>query len=114
MGFLETINQITWPAALAIVGSIVTIVVGLLGYLRSTKPTTVKPNQTQAIHDRVSGLKDKIAELDGDVKAIVVRLEGIERSISDHEARDVVDFKALSAKVEKIMEIIVEMLRDER
>lgn len=117
MGFFETINQITWPASLAIVGSVVTIVVGLLGYLRSGKmqasTKSTSPVQMQAIHDRVSSLKDKVAELDGDIKAMSARLKGIERAISEHEQRDANDFKALTNKVEKIMEIIVEMLRDE-
>ena len=64
------------------------------------------------VHDRVSSLKDVVSDLDGDFKAVLARLDSVERSLTDHEARDAADFKALSDKVDKIMEIIVEMLKD--
>jgi uncharacterized protein YlxW (UPF0749 family) len=109
MEFITSINQITWPAAFAIVGSVVTIVVGLFGYMRSSKAK--QPDATQAVHSRVSNLRDAVADLEGDYKALEARLDAYDRSLHEHEARDVSDFRALSDKVEKIMEIIVEMLR---
>jgi len=107
MDLITSINMITWPAAFAIVGSMVTIVVGLFGYLRSSK------QKLQPLHDRVSNLKDVVAKLEGDYKALLARIDAHDRAMSDHEQRDVSDFRALSDKVEKIMEIIVEMLRDD-
>ena len=107
MDILTSINMITWPAAFAIVGSMVTIVVGLFAHLRNSK------QKLQPIHDRVSTLKDVVSKLEGDLKAIQARIDAHDRAMSDHELRDVSDFKALSDKVEKIMEIIVEMLRDD-
>lgn len=112
MDITEAINMITWPAAFAIVGSMVTIVVGLFGYMRNAKNTQT-PTQTQAVHDRVSNLKDQVAIIEGDLKALAARMDAHNRALTDHEARDLSDFKALSDKVEKIMEIIVEMLRDD-
>jgi hypothetical protein len=107
MDIITSINMITWPAAFAIVASMVTIVVGLFGYMRASK------QKLQPLHDRVSNLKDSIASLEGDYKALLARMDAHDRSLSDHELRDVSDFRALSDKVEKIMEIIVEMLRDD-
>lgn len=111
MEITEAINMLTWPAAFAIVGSMVTIVVGLFGYMRNSKTKPTEPT-TQAVHDRVSTLKDQVAEIDGDLKALVARVEGLQTTVQDHERRDVADFRAVSDKVEKIMEIIVEMLRE--
>lgn len=114
MEIIESINMLTWPAAAAIVGSVVTIVLGWFGYMRSTKTVKVEePDKAQLLHDRVSNLKDEVASLQGDMKAIKVRIDGIDVKVSDHDARDIEDFKRLSDKVEKIMEIIVEMLRDD-
>lgn len=112
MEILNTINQISWPAATAIVGSVGTIVFGLFHYLRSMK--SKEPNPAQLVHDRVSNLKDVVSGMDGDTKAILVRIEGIERSLHDHEMRDAADFKSMSDKMDKIMEIIVETLKDDR
>lgn len=114
MEILNTINQLSWPAAVAILGSVVTFVIGLFGYLRSEKALP-KPNvktEEQIIHARLSTLRDQVAALEGDVKALNAQFEGMVKTVHDHELRDTSDFRALSDKVEKIMQIIVEMLRD--
>ncbi len=111
MEIVEVINQLNWPGAVAIVGSVVTVVLGWLR-LRTMREKTPEENPAQAVHDRVSSLKDVVSDLDGDFKAVLARLNAVERSLTDHEARDAADFKALSDKVDKIMEIIVEMLKD--
>lgn len=112
MEIISTINQLSWPAALAIVGSVGTIVFGVLQYLRNMKAKEANP--TQLVHDRVSSLKDEVSEITGDVKAIIARMDGFSQSLTDHEQRDAADFKAMSDKMDKIMEIIVEMLKDDR
>jgi hypothetical protein len=125
---INFITGLTWPAAFTIVGTVVTIVVGLFGYIKSCmhQPVVLQPDQAvpslgqaeppsvQDIHVRISALKDTVAEIDSDLKVIEIRLSGVKTSLTDHESRDVADFKALSEKVEKIMGIIVEMLKDER
>ena len=113
MDIITSINMITWPAAFAIVGSMVTIVVGLFGYLRSPKQKTSTVPSNQGIYDRVWNLQDSVSALEGHYKALLARMNAQDRSLSDHELRDVSDFRALSDKVEKIMESIVEMLRDD-
>jgi len=112
MEIISTINQLSWPATIAIVGSVGTIVFGILTYLRNMKAKEANP--TQLVHDRVSKLKDDVSALTGDFKAMRARMDGFAQSLSDHENRDAADFKAMSDKMDKIMEIIVEMLRDVR
>ena len=109
---ISVINQLSWPAALAIVGSVGTIVFGIFQYLRTMKAKEANP--AQLVHNRVSNLKDVVSGMTGDVKAVLARIEGIEQSLRDHEKRDAADFKAMSDKMDKIMEIIVEMLKDDR
>ena len=119
MEIIESINMLTWPAAAAIVGSVVTIVLGWFGYLRATKtpkPPVVAPpklvDKTQVLHDRVSALKDIVSTLEGDFRVVQTRMNAMDKKVADHELRDLEDFKRLNEKVEKVMEIIVEMLRD--
>jgi len=112
MEIISIINQLSWPAALAIVGSVGTIVFGTLQYFRTMKSKEADP--AQLVHNRVSSLKDEVSEITGDVKAIIARMDGFAQSLTDHENRDAADFKAMSNKMDKIMEIIVEMLRDVR
>ena len=48
------------------------------------------------------------------MRAVLARIDNIEQSLRDHEQRDAADFKAMSDKMDKLMEIIVEMLKDDR
>ena len=112
MEIISVINQLSWPAALAIVGSVGTIVFGIFQYLRTMKAKEANP--AQLVHNRVSNLKDVVSGMTGDVKAVLARIEGIEQSLRDHEKRDAADVKAMSDKMDKIMEIIVEVLKDDR
>ena len=114
MEIITTLNQLSWPAAVAILGSVVTFVIGLFGYLRSEK-IPPKPNaktEEQILHARLSTLRDQVAALEGDIKALNAQFDSLTNIVHDHELRDTSDFRALSDKVEKIMQIIVEMLRD--
>ena len=71
-------------------------------------------NPAQLVHNRVSNLKDVVSGMTGDVRAVLARIDNIEQSLRDHEQRDAADFKAMSDKMDKLMEIIVEMLKDDR
>jgi hypothetical protein len=52
-----------------------------------------------------------VGELDGEQKVLVVKLENLTKQLEDHNSRDVDDFKVINQKVDKLMEIIVEMLK---
>lgn len=124
MEIISTINEITWPAAAAIIGSVVTAVVGLFGYLRSTKPREPSENvpslkeptidltaELLNIHKRISHVKDAILSIEGDIKVINTRQDGMTTIIYEHEKRDTSDFRSLNDKIDKIMQLIVELLR---
>lgn len=114
---------LSWPDAFAIVGSIVTVVAavlaGYMSYLKDKKeaaeaPKSQLPSQeTVHLHDRISSLKDRVAELDSDNRVLKTQIENLAALVKTHSERDIDDFKDLNTKVDKLMEIIVEMLKDD-
>lgn len=121
--FLATLE---WPGAVALLGSVIAVVMGLLtlflryfdvrrnnngGNLRSSLPT---PNaEMLKVHERVSNLRDRIGTLEGEQKVLAAQIENLRKDVIAHDRRDVDDFKTINAKVDKLMEIIVEMLKDD-
>ena len=115
---------LSWPDAFAIVGSVVTVVGGLLAFYVAYAKVHSKDNgklKTQLpspeniqIHERISSLRDRVATLDGEHKVLATQIENLMKQLEDHNLRDVDDFKTINAKVDKLMEIIVEMLKDDQ
>lgn len=120
---LEFLKGIDWPGAFTVVGSVVTVVGGLLAayatYLKATdgngkmRSNLPSPENVQ-IHSRISGVRDKVAELEGEQKVLMIQIDNLRKSLKEHDARDVDDFKTINTKVDKLMEIIVEMLQADR
>jgi len=115
---------LTWPDAFAVVASVITVVGGLLAFYSSysknhtnsngdTTKSQLPPLENIQLHERISGLKDRVATLDGEQKVLATQIENLTKQINDHDVRDVEDFKTINAKVDKLMEIIVEMLKDD-
>lgn len=112
---------LTWPQAFAVVASVVTIVSGLLAYL--LKPNKIRPdndscesieNQLNLIHQRLSDIKDRVATEEGDVKVVQAEIESLARMIRNHEVRDEQDFIVINQKLEKLMDIVLKLLSDDR
>ncbi len=112
---LELLNSLTWPAVFAILGSIVTIVVGLFGYLRSAKTQTQAqtPDDLEKLHSRINDAIERVAVNEGDLKEVRASLRAALKQIVDHEQRDIDDFKMIDAKLDRLMDIIVRILQDE-
>jgi hypothetical protein len=131
---VETLTNITWPGAFAVVGSVIAIVTGLLAlalnYMKAR--STLNGNaalksqlpsmEGSQIHSRISELRDrvgtvdselksKISAIEGEQKVLVVKIENVTQRLEDHDSRDVDDFRVINKKVDKLMEIIVEMLK---
>jgi predicted nucleic acid-binding Zn-ribbon protein len=117
---IEFLNSLEWPAAFAVVASIVTITVGLFGYLRNSK----KPTETQSkiltteeyekLHTRINDAIERIAENEGDLKEVRASIRSLQHQCTDHEQRDITDFKLIDAKIERLMDIVVRILQDDR
>jgi hypothetical protein len=118
----ELFSTLTWPGAFAIVGSVLTVVLGFLGLFATyhkassngkTKSQLPSPENLQ-IHQRISTLRDRVGTVEAQLLVLNTRIENLVRQCSDHDARDVDDFKTINGKVDKLMEIIVEMLKGDQ
>ena len=115
---------LTWPDAVAVVGSVITVVGGMLAFYASYSKNQAKENDALTksqlppleniqIHERISSLRDRVATIEGQQKVVTAQIENLMKQINDHDLRDMDDFKTINAKVDKLMEIIVEMLKDD-
>lgn len=126
----ELLNSITLTTALTIVGSIATIVLGIFGYLikirnGSSKASVPVPPALKSlveqhgleidkVHSRVSSTRDNIAVVQSEVKVLENLVRSLEKQLADHETRDIEDFKAVNAKSDKLMDIVVKILQDDK
>lgn len=120
---IEFLNSLEWPGVFAVVGSVVTIVTGLFGYLLAARrlskheaPSTkiLTPEEYEKLHTRINDLADRIGESEGDIKEIYASLRLTQKLLADHEQRDITDFKLIDAKIERLMDIVVRILQDDK
>lgn len=122
MNEIQFLADLSWPAAFTIVGSVIAIVGGLLAlystYVKNNSNGTASKLKSQLpdpesvqIHARISELKDRVSNVEGQQRVFATQIDNLMKQINDHDARDVDDFKTINRKVDKLMEIIVEMLK---
>lgn len=122
---LEVMSGLSWPSAFAIVGSVVTIVIGLFGYLKNkptSTPASPKPSpsiyvtreEIDNLHSRISSAKDVAMENKGELKIMANHLKAIEKQMAEHERRDIADFKLMQQKIDKMMDIVIQILQDDK
>ena len=123
---------LTIPEAIAVVGSVVTVVLGVFGYLLKTRnapakdrttttPTSYLETQVQGAHDRISEVKDRVTTAEGDIKLTVNKLEAIRQTLLDHQvhfnhshdANDK-DHEMFQKKMDKMMDILIKILTDDK
>jgi len=118
--------SLSWPAAVAILGSVVSLTIGFLTLQGKFLETSKKPEEKKSdapvvvenkAHDQftnnISALKDRVFTLEGELKVHATELKNSIEQLAAHEKRDIEDFKKLDDKVDKLLEIIVEMLKDD-
>ena len=123
MTSFEMLNQLSWPAATAIVASVVTIVTGLFGYIVRQKPT-VPPSpkspvdacveQVQVVHARVSEIRDRLSGIEGDSKVMIQRIESLQKQVDDHTVRNAKQVETDEHKIDKVMDILIKILSDDK
>ena len=119
---IEFLNSLEWPGALAVIGSVVTIVLGWFGYLVSVRRNKNEPSSTkiltteeyEKLHSRINELVDRVAENEGDLKEVKASIRALQKQIGDHEQRDIQDFKLVDAKIDRLMDIVVRILQDDK
>ena len=115
---LQAMAALTWQAALAILGSVVAVVTGLFGYLikvhSSEKHSKLPPDHVENLHSRISELKDRVSSVEADSKVALSKMESIEKQLDDHEGRDERDFAQLNEKIDKVTDILLKILTDQK
>lgn len=120
---IEFLNSLTWPGVVAILGSVVTIVSGLLAMLvtiyRKNPPIsntkkTLTEVEYEKLHSRISDTITRVSEIEGDIKELRASIRSLQKQIADHEQRDIDDFKLVDAKLDRLMDIIVRILQDDK
>ena len=117
MEFLQTLE---WPGAFAVVRSIGTIIFGIFGYLfsvRNKSPVQSKiltTTEYEKLHTRISDAVERVAVAEGDLKEVRASIRGQNKQIADHEQRDIQDFKLIDSKIDRLMDIVVRILQDEK
>lgn len=118
---LEFLNSLSWPGAFAVVASIVTSVTGLFGYLVSVKRREAAQKRLvtpefdyEKLHSRINDAIERIAENEGDLKEARASIRSLQKACSSHEQRDIEDFKLVDAKIDRLMDIVVRMLQDDK
>lgn len=131
------------PEAIAIVGSVAAIVFGAFMYVRRMQNppigTPVPPNpeenlkecktevddnlkecktqiddQLQLQHERISLIKDRVTDADAEIRLASAKLDNIQKMLNDHEGRDVRDFTVLNQKFDKMTDIVIKILSDDK
>ncbi len=128
---LDFLNSLTMEAVIAVLGSVFSIIIGVFGYLRvkpsihpahhSLMQTVSELRQTVASHDekinklhsRISTSREHIMENKGEVRTLLNHVSAIEKALRAHERRDMSDFEALEQKVDKTMDIVIQILQDD-
>ena len=119
---------LTFPEALAIVGSVATVVLGVFGYLLKIRskdappadktvtpaPTKYLEGQVQVAHERISEIKDRVTSVEGEVKLTASKIEAIRTSIKEHQIRDNQDHEVFDKKLDKMMDILIKILTDDK
>ena len=119
---IEFLNSLEWPAAFAVVASVVTITVGIFGYLKSSKPTPITPpvskiltpSEYEKIHTSINDAIERLSSVEGDIKELRASCRSAQQQAADHEQRDIQDFKLIDAKIDRLLDIVVRILQDER
>lgn len=113
---LEILNSLTWPAAFAIVASLVSIITGFLALLSkafSSNHKTSTETREEKIDMYISEIRDRVAAIEGDMKEVKSSMRNTQKQVADHEKRDIEDFKLVEAKLDRLMDIVVRILQED-
>lgn len=114
-------DEITWQVAFTIVGSVVAIVTGIFGYLYSLRRNSLKNGKPPSsitdiehVHSRISEVKNRVSPLESDIKVILTRISNLQKQLDESQERDQRDFARITEKVDKLTDILMKILSDDR
>lgn len=132
---MEEVTALSWPAAIAIIGSVATIIISIFGYLlkvrngttsnqvgdtSSTREYQVRKEDT-ARAEALSTLLEQVSEVkllvmtdNKEIGILKTEVNSIRKTLSDQETRSQRDFESAFGKIDKLYDIVMKILQDEK
>lgn len=104
MDSLPILASLDWPTAFAVVASVVTIVLGLFGYMIKSKPARTPPSVSSG----------KLVELENKHNNLVSQVDAVEDKVDRISVEHTQYKEQTNHKVDKLMDIIVKILSDDK
>ena len=100
-------DPITWPVAISIIGGIAVACVTFVGFLKQVfkKDTSWK--------DPIDNLNKTVVMLETEVKSLSSKVKDVQNSVADQEGRYVRDLDRIHERLEKVTDLMIDMLRDD-
>lgn len=106
----------SWPAAFAIVASVVAIVTGLVNFLRRTDRSIEDIKQQSdisALDLKYTSVKEHLTVAKNEIVRLRDDLKYVQRHLKSHEDHAIRDFDRINKKIDKITDLIIELLNHE-
>jgi hypothetical protein len=116
------LESLTWQAAFAIVASVVTITIGVFGYLIKVKSKNNIKQEAKSLEDKALErikadnveIKERLVVIESEIKLLVQHGKNTNRRIDDHEEQDRREFTHLENKIDKLTDILMRILSDDK
>lgn len=98
-------DPITWPVAISIIGGVAVACVTFFGFIRQAfkKETPWK--------DPLDKLNSAVVRLETELKSLNEKLGDVQDSVDDQEARYIRDFDRMHERLEKVTDLMIDILR---
>lgn len=97
-------GTITWPVAFTIIAGLVVAITGLVTFILNYFKQDVWK-------DPVSALKIKAETNETEIKNLKDRIKILSRELEAHDKRDSEDFNRVERKIEKLTELLIELVK---
>jgi len=113
------LETLTWQAAFAIVASVVAITTGFFGYLIKTRNHSDEKQKPidepmERLKNDIVEIKERLIIIESEIKMLVQHGKNTNRRIDDHETQDRQSFLHIEAKIDKLTDILMRILSDDK
>lgn len=106
----------SWPAAFAIVASVVAIVTGVVNFLRRSNQSIEDVKQQSDISNlelKYTTIKERLATARTEINHLRQDLKFVQKHLKSHEDHAIKDFDRINQKIDKITDLIIELTTHE-
>ena len=100
-------DPITWPVAFTIVGGIAVAAITIAGYLNQSF------RRDMPWKDPIAKMNATVIKLESQLSQALSKVDDVQRDLQDHESRNERDFDRILERLEKVTDLMIDMIRDE-